>query len=165
MAKKSSQSNNQRVAPDNLVMTSFFFSSQGIVANPSHNPADTFNQTCEFDGSCAERETENQYVIAMTCTCKDSFDDSNVPYNYNVEVIGFFEYEGLESDRDHVLKSVGAIGCQVLAGPIRERIASLTSRGPWDATSFGVVNVSAILSNLSLLTNDGREVSYQGEKQ
>jgi preprotein translocase subunit SecB len=109
-----------------------------VAANPEHKPGD--ETLTIFSVNTQISEVNDTKRLAVNIEVKSDQDEStNPPYNFRLLGVGFLSISAEEYDSENAKEACLQVGHQVLFGAIREQIASLTGRGPWDAIQLRVV--------------------------
>lgn len=127
-------------------LETYFFVHQEVRANPEHNTEVEANVfvTQMVNVSAVDDLPDNRKRFTVELVIKlDEKDSVNSPYFFTLGTYGIF---GLEDEVDFPTDEERAIALQsgavqILVGAARERIASLTARGPWGAHILDVMSI------------------------
>lgn len=123
-----------------LRLKEYSFPVQSVRANPEFRPQD------ERDGAKIAisfefgKVDDDDVWIADLKISTDETEGTNPPYFFEIQAFGIFEME--TGADEQVVTTSGRIACfQVLAGAIREHIATLTSRAPWGVHFVNIIPI------------------------
>jgi len=114
--------------PHPVELVNYFFPEQSVRANPRHQQ----DETCTMVSRMAVNLSPvpgDLHACELTIEL-DEDASTNPTYFYRVVAYGVFSVsEDLEAEK--IDDFIGQTSVQILAGVTRERVAELTSRGPW----------------------------------
>lgn len=118
-----------------LQLERYFFPEQNVRGNPEYESksgnSDTRIQIAERISPVANRKNA---IVAEIVVSLDEENSDNPPYFFSISVFGTFVCnEELAEDPKEMMRVATGVGKHMLIGAARERLASLTSRGPWGA--------------------------------
>jgi len=127
-----------RLKVDEINLERYFFPVVEITANAEHSPGEETMTFFAVNTNVVEIEESNR--LAVDIDVRSSQEEStNPPYNFKVSGIAFFNIVIDEYDPENAKDACYVMGHQVLFGAIREQIAAITGRGPWNAIQLRVV--------------------------
>lgn len=115
-----------------------FFTKSIVCANPSHNPGQqqaVSGPTNNININKIEG-SDRTYQVVMNTTIESS-NDSNQPYQIEMECVGVFEVDQTLSDEE-AIRGVTITAHSVLFGAIREAVSWLTARQPFGTLTLGL---------------------------
>ncbi len=129
----------QQLQPVRLVR--YFFPVQTVVANPEHKSDKPKEIHTKFSSNFNQADDAPDSYMAEVKLSLDEDKSVNPTYFFEISAFGFFEVvEDLDSDMAKALAYTNA--SQILIGSLREHLALLTSRGPWDMILQDIVSIS-----------------------
>lgn len=120
----------------------YFFTTQSVIANPEHdinNSSTKFHLKIENNLSLLP-EQSNRYGIEVTVSL-DKENSNNAPYDVNVTAFGVIQVIDDKTDPNEIDFLLNVSGPQMMIGVIRERIAEMTSRGPWPTAHLNFIPI------------------------
>lgn len=114
-----------------------------VIAHADHDPEQPSYGSTQV-GYQIDRSDSHSGVVTMEMNVSSDKDDSkNAPYEYDVRAFAMLAYLDDTTDPldDNDLKRAGVVGYQAAIGAIREHIASMTARGPWDTFFLRIVDI------------------------
>lgn len=126
----------------------YFFTTQSVIANPDHdinNEFTKFHLKIENNLSLLP-EQNNRYGIEVTVTL-DKENSNNAPYDVNVTAFGVIQVIDDKTDQNEIDYLLKISGPQMMIGVIRERIAEMTSRGPWPTAHLNFIPIQINIEN------------------
>jgi preprotein translocase subunit SecB len=126
----------------------YFFTTQSVIANPDHdinNGFTKFHLKIENNLSLLS-ELNNRYGIEVTVSL-DKENSNNAPYDVNVTAFGVIEVIDDKIDQNEIDYLLKVSGPQMMIGVIRERIAEMTSRGPWPTAHLNFIPIQLNIEN------------------
>jgi len=124
-----------------LLLREYYFPTQIAQANPEFDPqGDLHGTKIKLSFNFFKAEENGHVWIADMSVETDEAESVNPPYFFEIQAFGVFQSDD-EADEPLIL-SVGQIACnQILTGAIRERLADLTSRGPWGQHLLNIIPI------------------------
>jgi preprotein translocase subunit SecB len=105
-----------------------FYPIQEVRAIPSHDPQGNLNGTAvSVNANTTPLEGRKGAHAVDVIVTSDESKSENAPYSFRIHAFATFVMEVAEADPSLAATAVFTM----LVGAIRERLASLTSRGPW----------------------------------
>ncbi|MEY8241473.1 MAG: hypothetical protein RPT25_14105 [Cycloclasticus sp.] len=155
---QSKEKNLVSISADHFKLCDYFFTNQTVKANPHYvnEEDDCSKSTLELKVEL-EIDPENSNIFLAQATVmseKDIIlkDRPDCSYEFYLAAFGRFEFVGIEEElnlRGKSLEYHAGLTCvQILIGAIRERLADLTSRGPWDKISIQTVGINRLHSQV-----------------
>jgi preprotein translocase subunit SecB len=126
----------------------YFFTTQQVIANPEYdinNDSTKFHLKIESNLSSLPDQS-NRYGIEVTITL-DKENSNNAPYDVTVIAFGEIKLVDDKADQNEIDRLLNVSGSQIMIGVIRERIAEMTSRGPWPTTHLNFVPIQMNIEN------------------
>lgn len=126
----------------------YFFTTQSVIANPDHdinNGFTKFHLKIENNLSLLS-EQNNRYGIEVTVSL-DKENSNNAPYDVNVTAFGVIQVIDDKTDQNEIDYLLKVSGPQMMIGVIRERIAEMTSRGPWPTAHLNFIPIQINIEN------------------
>lgn len=116
-----------------MLLKKYFFATQVVIANQEHKPSEEIHIDVNTNVAFVKNDKiANEYTIELrVSTNKEK--SKNIPYIMDLICVGIFDAQKT------VHKEVFIRGSQILAGAIRERVLSLTGRGPWKSISIHLI--------------------------
>ncbi len=126
----------------------YFFTTQSVIANPDH---DTNNGFTKFHLKIENNlsllpEQNNRYGIEVNVSL-DKENSNNAPYDVNVTAFGVIQVIDDTIDQNEIDYLLKVSGPQMMIGVIRERIAEMTSRGPWPTAHLNFIPIQIDIEN------------------
>lgn len=140
--------------PSDLELVRYFFPVQNVVAHP--DPSDEgrlalseYELKADLNWTFDDDLGRYKFTVLLVMRNHDELDEDEYGrYNYELVVVGIFGYspengEPVEEEWIPLMEEhAKVIACQVLFGAMRERLAELTSRGPWGPLFLDTFNAS-----------------------
>jgi preprotein translocase subunit SecB len=126
----------------------YFFTTQSVIANPDHDINSGFTKfhlKIENNLSLLP-EQNNRYGIEVTVSL-DKENSNNAPYDVNVTAFGVIQVIDDKTDQNEIDYLLKVLGPQMMIGVIRERIAEMTSRGPWPTAHLNFIPIQINIEN------------------
>lgn len=123
---------------DDIQLVNYFLPAIEVAAIPSHAPNEETMTIFSINAQIEEMEDERDFAINVEVRT-DMEESSNPPYKFRLFGVAFFHITCEEFDRDNAREACYKIGHQVVFGALREQLATITSRGPWQAVQLRVV--------------------------
>ncbi len=118
-----------------LRLDRYFFTHQEVAANPDFIQDDENNPThleLIVEGH-ASRLADHGHRYGITARVEPNQDESkNLPYFFSIMAFGIISIKDDALGQSAIESIIETSGIQLLFGAIRERLADMTSRGPWD---------------------------------
>lgn len=123
-----------------MLVNNIQFIEQSVIALPSHDPnGDIAGTAVDVDFAMREdEETSGRYLASLRVSA-DIEESGNPPYDFTMHAM--VSGQPQEDDLDLFRKAV----FQMLVGATRERLASLTSRAPWDDFHLGLMSYQQVV--------------------
>lgn len=123
-----------------LQLERYFFTEQNISANPEFNIDTEKNPThLEYLISYDFSKSDNSDYFISSEVRLDPEKSTNPSYFFNISVFGVISIRDKSITEDQINKILQTSGAQLIIGAIRERLAEMSSRGPW-----GMINLDFI---------------------
>jgi len=136
-----------------LQLERYFFTHQEVVANPDHianGRKDGSQLKSEVNANLVEGRS-NAFAVSVRVFLDNESSD-NPPYFFHIEAFGIFVLASdLPSEASQQLATTSGA---ILIGAIRERLADLTSRGPWGGFMIPPIPVEFQASAIRSESND-----------
>jgi preprotein translocase subunit SecB len=117
----------------------YFFPVQEVQGNPEHQSENEQQTAIRISANFTSIENASRNYIVEITVQLDEDKSENPPYFFKIESFGIFEAADENLNDDQAKSLATTTGAQILIGAIRERIATMTSRGPW-----GILNLNTI---------------------
>ncbi len=134
-----------------LQLERYFFTHQEVRANPAYDQAGDRRGTHILTDHKVNKLEEKGFYAVEFSVWDDQQNSVNQPYFFKLSVFGVFTITSDIPDETSVAL-VGTAGLQLMIGVVRERLAELTSRGPWATLHLNVISM------MSALDTDKREI-------
>ncbi len=127
-----------------LQLERYFFTEQYISANQEFNQ-DTENnpinieQTINSDFSKTDEE-EKYFISAEISLNREK--SSNPPYFFKISVFGIISIRDKDTPNEVIESMIRTSGTQLVIGAVRERLAEMSSRGPWGMIHMDFIPIS-----------------------
>lgn len=114
-----------------LLLREYYFPIQIAQANSEFDPqSDLHNTKIKLSFNFFKADEGDHIWLADMSVETDKEESENPPYFFKIQAFGVFKSD--DEAGEQIILSEGQIACkQILTGAIRERLADLTSRGPW----------------------------------
>ena len=126
----------------------YFFTVQSVIANPDHDANNAATRVhLKIENSLSPVPQQKDRFGIEVSVSLDKENSNNAPYDIRVTAFGIIKIidgETGQNEIDYLLKVAGA---QMMIGIIRERIAEMTSRGPWPITHLNFVPIQLAIDN------------------
>ena len=123
---------------DSWRLDNYFFPHQEVRANPAHDPNGVrphVHLSPSFQIVAIEGRPEAVEVEASIAVNESQ--SENPPYFFTISVFGVLSTHLEMTDQSRA--QAAGVGINLLVGAIRERLATLTSRGPWGTFMLGPI--------------------------
>lgn len=127
----------------------YFFTTQLVIANPDHdinNDSTKFHLKIESNLSVLPEQI-GRYGVEVTVSL-DKENSNNPPYDVTVTAFGVIQIIDDKIDQNAIDYLLQVSGPQLMIGVIRERIAEMTSRGPWPTTHLNFIPIGITIEKL-----------------
>lgn len=118
----------------------YFFISQEIEANTEHDPSEELDILTDVTESFHDIKTRESFAVELSIS-SNSDKSTNLPYHFKIRAFGFFTITADEFEDDKAAITCAILGREILMGAIRERLVSLSSRGPWNPICLSIYEV------------------------
>lgn len=120
------------------IINSHFYTLQEVAAQVDFDPEGALDGT-NVDISFEFRATDETDVwLAALSILTDDDASVNQPYSFHMESLCFLEIQDKDNYKEKALR---ATIMQMMVGSTRERIITMTGRGPWNKFSLGPVPI------------------------
>lgn len=109
----------------------YFFPQIYVEANSNHDPTDSVVNVFTFEEDLNRKDDEKRFTMSLTVR-SDAESSENPQYTFFVSSFGSFTLPEECGDIDEAIEVGSIVARRILMGAVREQIATLTSRGPWD---------------------------------
>lgn len=118
----------------------YFFPHQEVIANHEfiQDKDGTHTHTDINSNLSPVPEQKGKYGIDVQLVLNQE-KSNNPPYFFKIIVFGVFTLNETEIDPENFERLIRETGSSILIGAARERLAEITSRGPWPAQQLGIV--------------------------
>lgn len=124
--------------PNQFRLERYFFPVQEVRANPAHILGEESYTALTFQPNSINIEKRSDAIGVEVVIGIDEARSKNPPYFFNLTVFALIS--SVDGKLPHELQNAAAtIGIQLLIGGLRERIAELTSRGPWPPLTVDII--------------------------
>jgi len=124
--------------PHPVELINYFFTEQTVRANPDHQA----NNDCIMESRMTTHVAplpNGSHACELTIELDDD-KSTNPSYFYRVVAYGIFSVsENLEEEK--IDEFIQKTSIQILTGVIRERLAEITSRGPWRQVLLRIASI------------------------
>jgi len=128
--------------PHPVELVNYFFPEQTVRANPQHDPDAEISMSSQMEINFTHLPDTQARLYACELSIELNEDESNNPtYFYRVVAYGIFSV-GDELEEEKVETFARTTAAQILIDVARERIAEITSRGPWDRVLITIASLS-----------------------
>lgn len=118
-----------------LRLERYFFTHQEVIANPDFIQGDESNPSCTeltIEGH-ASRLADHGHRYGITARVSINQDESqNTPYFFSIMAFGIISIKDDSYGQAAIENTIETSGIQLILGVIRERLADMTARGPWE---------------------------------
>lgn len=125
-----------------LQLDRYFFTQQEVTANPDFIQDDDNTPThleLIVEGH-ASRLADHGHRYGITARVEINQNESkNVPYFFTIMAFGIISIKDDTFGQSAIESIIETSGIQLLFGAIRERLADMTARGPWDAIQLDFI--------------------------
>ncbi|MGZ4956679.1 MAG: hypothetical protein ACXWFG_15890 [Methylobacter sp.] len=118
-----------------LRLDRYFFTNQEVVANPDFIQDDESNPTqleLIVEGHASRLEDHGQRYGITARVGVNQNDSKNVPYFFTIMAFGIISIKDDTLGQATIEGIIETSGIQLILGAIRERLADMTARGPWE---------------------------------
>lgn len=123
-----------------LQLRQYFFTKVTSEANPEYDPTGNLRGT-HITPNFSSNLLDGQNAIAIDCVISVDRDASeNVPYFFEIAAFGVLDILA-DTPLEIALSNAQVSGIQILVGAIREKLAGITSRGPWGAFMLPIIPI------------------------
>lgn len=129
-----------------LRLDRYFFTQSVVQANPQHDPEGAKDGSrVEPQFSCAAVDADSRtFAVELTISLNEA-ESENPPYFFTISAFALLKSEqGIPQDA--ALALANSTGFNMLAGAVREHLASTTARGPWGPFLFGPLTLQFLPS-------------------
>lgn len=126
-----------------LQLERYFFPVQKVEANPTHDPNLPIDSKSKIDVNVGEVE-EQAGAYAVELTLSSSADSVNESYTYTIMAFALLRATDNTIPASELLAAASSFGASILVGVARERLAELTSRGPWPTVILNAVPLNIL---------------------
>jgi len=126
--------------PIPVLLERYFFTTQSVIANPDHeinNGSTKFHLKIDNNFTSLP-EQNNRYGIEVTVSL-DKENSNNAPYDVTVTAFGVIQVIDAQIEQNEIDYLLKVSAPQMMIGVIRERIAEMTSRGPWPTAHLNFI--------------------------
>ena len=124
-----------------LRLETYYFTSVSVSADPCYEPKEGITPTVTIDtdvGLGQHSDDPKWWMVTLGVHAK-SPGEKPIPYNMDLEVVGFFRVEP-EVEKGKAPLLVQANGAAILYSAAREFLLTITGRGPWPPIALPTVN-------------------------
>ena len=124
-----------------LQLETYYFTKVAVSADPCYEPKDGSSPAITIDtkvGIGQHNDDPSRWMVTLGVHAK-SPDEKPIPYNVDLEVVGFFRVVP-EVERGKVPLLVQANGAAILYSAAREFLLTITGRGPWPPIALPTTN-------------------------
>lgn len=126
-----------------LQLERYFFPVQKVEANPTHDPNLPIDSKSKLDVNVGEVE-EQAGAYAVELTLSSSADSVNESYTYTIMAFALLRATDNTIPASELSAAAASFGASILVGVARERLAELTSRGPWPTVILNAVPLNIL---------------------
>ena len=124
-----------------LQLDRYFFTQTTVIANPQHHPEgpkDGSHVVPDFSCALVDKQAHT-FAVELTVRLDEGASE-NPPYFFTVSAFALLTSEQ-NMPRDAAFALANSTGFNMLAGAVREHLASITARGPWGPFLFGPITL------------------------
>ena len=124
-----------------LRLETYYFTKVAVSADPCYEPQEGVAPAITIDtdvGLGQHSSDPNRWMVTLGVHAK-SPDEKPIPYNVDLEVVGFFRVEP-EVEQGKAPALVQANGAAILYSAAREFLLTITGRGPWPSIALPTTN-------------------------
>ena len=124
-----------------LRLETYYFTKVAVSADPCYEPQEGVAPAITIDtdvGLGQHSSDPNRWMVTLGVHAK-SPDEKPIPYNVDLEVVGFFRVEP-EVEQGKAPALVQANGAAILYSAAREFLLTITGRGPWPPIALPTTN-------------------------
>ena len=124
-----------------LQLETYYFTKVAVSADPCYEPKEGVPPAITIDtkvGIGQHNDDPSRWMVTLGVHAK-SPDEKPIPYNVDLEVVGFFRVVP-EVERGKVPLLVQANGAAILYSAAREYLLTITGRGPWPPIALPTTN-------------------------
>lgn len=132
-----------------LRLENYFFPHQEVRANPTYDPRGDRrgSHTNTAFAILPVEDRENAFAVEVQIAL-DEEKSINPPYFFTMHAFGVFSIDQeIETSAASPANIGGVQGAQILIGAIREHLATMTARGPWDVFLLAPVPIQVEVSS------------------
>lgn len=126
-----------------LQLERYFFPVQKVEANPTHDPSIPIDSKSNLNVSVGEVE-EQVGAYAVELTLSSAADSVNESYTYTIMAFALLRATDNTISASELSAAAASFGASILVGVARERLAELTSRGPWPTVILNAVPLNIL---------------------
>lgn len=126
-----------------LQLERYFFPVQKVEANPTHDPNLPSENKSKLDVNVGKVE-EQVGAYAVELTLSSSVDSINGSYTYTIMAFALLRATDNTVPDSELSGAAANFGASILVGVVRERLAELTSRGPWPTVILNAVPLNIL---------------------
>lgn len=126
-----------------LQLERYFFPVQKVEANPAHDPNSPIDIQSKLDVNAGEVK-EQVGVYAVELTLSSTVDSVNASYTYTIMAFALLRATDNTIPASELTAAAANFGASILVGVTRERLAELTSRGPWPTVMLNAVPLNIL---------------------
>lgn len=118
-----------------------FVADISVKANPSFDPhkeMDLSYEKLNIDSTVFEPPQEDSPSQVTLTVSQDAAASENIPYSFNIEMVGFFEAKGVK--KEELKRFIYIQGSSVLYGMARGALNDTMAKGPFVAISLPLVS-------------------------
>lgn len=142
--------------PHPVELMNYFFPEQNVRANPRHDPEKDTVMVSKVHHNLTRLPIEGETRYACDLTLElDEEESENPSYFYSIQAYGIFAITDHDFDEQNADHQVLLTATQILTGVTRERVAEVTSRGPWGPVliRIGSIGVDALPGEKAIAEN------------
>lgn len=128
-----------------LALERYFFPIQKVEANPTHDPNLPIDIRSKLDFNAGQVQ-EQAGVYAVELTLSSTPDSINASYTYTITAFALLRVTDKTISADKLATVAAHFGAGILVGVTRERLAELTSRGPWPTVMLNTGSLDVLPS-------------------
>lgn len=126
-----------------LQLERYFFPVQKVEANPTHDPSIPIDSKSNLNVSVGKVE-EQVGAYAVELTLSSAADSVNESYTYTIMAFALLRATDNTISASELSAAAASFGASILVGVARERLAELTSRGPWSTVILNAVPLNIL---------------------
>lgn len=121
-----------------LQLENYFFTHQEVIANPDFSQDASARSENKINFNVTKHAAGRYSIAGEIALDKDKSDNS--PYYFHIAAFASISIDE-EADIGQIDALIHTAGTQLLVGVMRERLAELTSRGPWRGLHLNFVPI------------------------